>query len=120
MPCSCIHAKTSSGGQYPRRPTCTKFRPSTAPLSMSRRIGVPWEARLPSMMSAVSAWASKCTMPTLPHPWWSATAVAAGQVMEWSPPRMTGTMPRLATSPTRARMLAWPASVRPWGQWASP
>ncbi len=37
---------------------------------MSRRIGVPWEARLPSMMSAVSAWASKWTMPTLPKPWW--------------------------------------------------
>ena len=29
-------------------------------------------------------------------------------------------MPRLATSPTRARMLAWLASVWPWGQWASP
>ena len=87
---------------------------------MSRRIGVPWEARLPSMMSAVSAWASKWTMPTLPKPWWSATAVAAGQVIEWSPPRITGMMPRLATSPTLARMLAWPASVCPWGQWASP
>jgi hypothetical protein len=45
-------------------------------------MGVPCEARLPSMMSAVSAWASKWTMPTLPCPWTSATAVADGHVIE--------------------------------------
>ena len=33
-------------------------------------------------------------------------AVAAGQVMEWSPPRMMGTIRRLATSATRDLMLA--------------
>ena len=66
MPCSSIHSKVSCGGQYPRSPTWTKWVPGTAPDSISRRIGVPWLARFPSMMSAVSACASKCTMPTLP------------------------------------------------------
>ena len=49
MSCSRIQSNTSGGGQYPRRPTCTKLRPRTAPDSISRRIGVPCEARLPSM-----------------------------------------------------------------------
>ncbi len=47
MPCSSIHSKVSCGGQYPRRPTWTKWVPGTAPDSISRRIGVPWLARLP-------------------------------------------------------------------------
>ena len=41
---------------------------STAPDSMSRRIGVPWPARTPQSSFAVSAWASKWTMPMLPGP----------------------------------------------------
>ena len=36
----------------------------------------------------------------------SPLAQAAGQVMEWSPPRMMGTIRRLATSATRDLMLA--------------
>ena len=99
---TCRRAASSPAGRPGR--SC---RPGTAPDSISRRIGVPWLARLPSMMSAVSAWASKWTMPTLPYPWWSATAVAAGHVIEWSPPRMIGTMPRRAISCTRVLMLAW-------------
>ena len=91
--CSRIQAKTSGGGQYPRRPTCTKLRPRTAPDSSSRRIGVPCDARLPSIASAVSACASKCTRPRRPQPWWRATAVADGHVIEWSPPITTGTAP---------------------------
>ena len=51
--------------------------------------------------SAVSACASKWIMTTLPKPWWSATATPAGQVIEWSPPMMTGMMPRLVISRTR-------------------
>ena len=78
MSCSRIQSKTSGGGQYPRSPTCTKLRPRMAPDSISRRIGVPWECRLPSMLSAVSAWASKCSSPTWPQPYLLATAVAAG------------------------------------------
>ena len=45
---------------------------------------------------------------------------AAGHVIEWSPPMITGRMPREATSLTRARILACPAAVRPCGQCASP
>ena len=66
MPCSRIQSKTSFGGQYPRRPTCTKLRPGTTPDSMRRRIGEPCEYRLPNWLSPVSACASKCTMPRLP------------------------------------------------------
>ena len=49
---------------------------------------------------AVSAWASKWTMPMLPGRRTSATAVADGQVIEWSPPRMIGIAPVAATSRT--------------------
>ena len=41
-------------------------------------------------VGAVSAWESKWIMPTLPRPQASATAVAAGRVIEWSPPRTMG------------------------------
>ena len=44
---------------------------------MSRRIGVPWLARTPQSSLAVSAWASKWTMPMLPGRRTSAMAVAA-------------------------------------------
>ena len=97
-PCSFIHSKVSFGGQYPRSPTCTKFLPLTAPDSISRRIGVPWLARTPQASLAVSAWASKWTIPMLPGRRTSATAVAAGQVIEWSPPKMIGMAPLPATS----------------------
>ena len=100
MPCAFIHAKTSGGGQYPRSPTCTKFLPSTAPDSIRRRIGVPWPASTPQSASAVSACASKWTMPMLRGARTCATAVALGQVMEWSPPRMMGMAPLDATSST--------------------
>jgi hypothetical protein len=100
MPWSFIQRNTSTGGQYPRSPTWTKFRPLTAPDSMSRRIGVPWPASWPQSSGAVSAWASKCTMPTLPGPRISAIAVADGQVIEWSPPRTIGIAPVSATSRT--------------------
>jgi hypothetical protein len=49
---------------------------------------------------AVSAWASKWTIPMLPGRRTSAMAVAAGQVIEWSPPRMIGIAPVSATSRT--------------------
>ena len=97
-----------------------KFSPGIAPDSMSRRIGVPWLARLPCRMSPVSACASKWIITTLPCPWKSATAVAAGQVIEWSPPMMTGRMPRLATSFTRSKMAAFDSSHMPWLTMASP
>src|SRR4029077_15582779 len=57
---------------------------------MSRRIGEPWLARTPQSSFAVSAWASKWTMPMLPGRRTSATAVALGPVIEWSPPRTLG------------------------------
>ena len=63
---SSIHSRIGGSGQKPRRPTCTKFFPGTAPDSMSRRIGVPWPASAPRMSGAVSACASKWMMPTLP------------------------------------------------------
>ena len=66
---------------------------------MRRRIGEPCECRLPHELSPVSAWASKCTMPTLPGACAAATAVAAGHVIEWSPPITMGVMFRVATSP---------------------
>jgi len=87
---------------------------------MRRRIGVPWLARLPWRESAVSACASKWTIPIWPQPTAVATAVAAGQVIEWSPPRMTGKMPRSATWATRARIAACEASTSPCEQIASP
>ena len=67
--------------------------------------------------------ASVIVGPAAAHFGWARTdydrlagAVAAGHVIEWSPPRITGTMPRLATSCTRPRMLAWLTSVWPCGQ----
>jgi hypothetical protein len=76
---------------------------------------------LPSRLSAVSAWASKCTTPErCPSGRLSATAVALGQVMEWSPPMTTGTMPRRATPRTRSRIAACERSVCPCGHRASP
>ena len=97
-----------------------KRSPGIAPDSMSRRIGVPWLARLPCRMSAVSACASKWIMTTLPNPWCSATATPAGQVIEWSPPRMIGMMPRLVISRTRCSMAAFDSSHMPWLTIASP
>jgi hypothetical protein len=97
-----------------------KFLPGIAPDSMSLRIGVPWLARLPCRMSPVSACASKWIMTTSPWPWKSATAVAAGQVIEWSPPMMTGRMPRLAISLTRWWIAAFDSSHMPWLTMASP
>ncbi len=67
---------------------------------MSRRIGVPWPASTPQSSVAVSAWASKWTMPMLPGRRTSAIAVALGQVIEWSPPRTIGMAPVAATSST--------------------
>jgi hypothetical protein len=67
---------------------------------MSRRIGVPWPASTPQSSAAVSACASKWTMPMLPGRRTSATAVALGHVMEWSPPRTIGIAPVSATSRT--------------------
>ena len=65
--------------------------------SISRRIGEPWPASWPQITSgAVSAWASKWTMPMLPGWRTSATAEALGQVIEWSPPRTIGIAPVLA------------------------
>ena len=49
---------------------------------MSRRIGDPWLAIWPNVSGAVSAWASKWTIPMLPGRRTSAIAVAAGQVIE--------------------------------------
>ena len=74
--------------------------PLTAPDSISRRIGEPWLASTPQASLAVSAWASKWTIPMLPGRRTSATAVADGQVIEWSPPRMIGIAPLPATSRT--------------------
>ena len=54
---------------------------------MSRRIGEPCPASWPNESGAVSAWASKWTMPMLPGRRTSATALALGQVIEWSPPK---------------------------------
>ena len=50
--------------------------------SMSLRIGVPCPARTPQSSIAVSACASKCTMPLLPGRRTSAMAVALGHVIE--------------------------------------
>ena len=44
------------------------------PIRSRRRIGVPWPARTPQSSLAVSAWASKWTMPMLPGRRISATA----------------------------------------------
>jgi hypothetical protein len=65
---------------------------------MSRRIGVPWPLSTPQSSFAVSAWASKWTIPIEPGRRTSATAVADGHVIEWSPPRTIGIAPVLATS----------------------
>ena len=54
---------------------------------------MPWPASTPQSSFAVSAWASKWTMPMLPGRRTSATAVADGQVIEWSPPRTIGIAP---------------------------
>ena len=59
---------------------------------------MPWLASTPQPSEAVSACASKWTMPMLPGRRVSAIAVAAGQVIEWSPPRMIGMAPVPATS----------------------
>ena len=40
----------------------------------------------------------------------AATALAAGQVIEWSPPRMIGMAPVAATSSTLRKIIAWPRS----------
>ena len=83
---------------------------------MSRRIGEPCEYRLPHELSPVSAWASKCTMPTLPGGCAAATAVADGHVIEWSPPMTIGVMFRVATSPTRSRIAVCEISAIPGTQ----
>ena len=82
------------------QPDLDEVPPLTAPDSISRRIGVPWLASTPQASLAVSAWASKWTIPMLPGRRTSATAVADGQVIEWSPPRMIGIAPVPATSRT--------------------
>ena len=59
-----LDAAASSRAGRPGR-SCV---PRTAPDSISRRIGVPWPASTPQSSLAVSAWASKWTMPMLPGP----------------------------------------------------
>jgi len=49
---------------------------------MSRRIGLPWPVDTPNEVSAVSAWASKWTMPSDLGALVCATALAEGQVIE--------------------------------------
>ena len=61
------------------QPDLDEVLPLTAPDSMSRRMGVPWPASTPQSSFAVSAWASKWTMPMLPGRRTSATAVAAAR-----------------------------------------
>src|ERR1700724_3016696 len=69
---------------------------------MSLRIGVPCPYMDPNWVSAVSAWASKWTTDTRPHPTCRATPVTSGRAMVWSPPRTTGTEPaRAAPGPVR-------------------
>ena len=82
IPCSRIHSKVSRPGQYPRRPSWTKLRPSTHPSSMSRRIGVPCDSSAPHTSVPVSACASKCTRPIRRGRCVSATAATAGYVIE--------------------------------------
>ena len=54
---------------------------------------MPWPASTPQSSFAVSAWASKWTMPMLPGLRTSAMAVALGHVIEWSPPSTIGMAP---------------------------
>src|SRR5664279_2942836 len=49
--CSRIQSKTAGGGQYPRRPTCTKLRPRIAPDSMSRRVEVQQPYLAPAVLA---------------------------------------------------------------------
>ena len=67
--------------------------------------------------------ASVIVGPAAAHFGWARTdydalagAVAAGHVIEWSPPRITGTIPREAMVCTRWRMLLCDNSVWPCGQ----
>ena len=68
------------------------------------------------MLSAVSACASKCSSPTFPQPYLLATAVAAGWVIEWSPPMITGKAPARSTSVTLSSMLRCERGAWPCGQ----
>ena len=74
--------------------------PLTAPDSMSRRIGVPWLASTPQPSCGRVGVRIEVDDPDAPGRRTSAIAVAAGQVIEWSPPRMIGIAPVAATSRT--------------------
>ena len=63
-----VKAATDAGASAARRVSVFFTTVNRAPLSIRRRMGVPWPASTPCMSGAVSACASKWTMPIFPYP----------------------------------------------------
>ena len=115
-----IQSSVSGSGQYPRRPICRNRSPRTAPDSISRRIGVPCPYSEPNWVSPVSAWASKWISDSLPQPTCRAVPVASGNVIVWSPPRITGNAPPAQAAWTACSSRVSETSVSPEGISTSP
>ncbi len=87
-----------------RMPTCV-----TGACSSVRRMAHAWLCGVPMNESRRSAWASICR--TESPLCLAATAATTGGVIECSPPRMTGNLPRFTSSAATRRISAMTSSI---------
>lgn len=73
-----------------------------------------------SLVSPMSAWASKWTTEKVPGPRRPAIPRIVGQAMLWSPPSVKGMAPAATTSLTVRSRSWWARSVSPGGVGTSP
>ena len=100
IPFSRCHANSDSPGQYPTRPIWTLPAPldvAVANEAVHRR-AVRGELDVEDTPCPCRVCVSKWTRPT--RPCRCRTARTSGSVIEWSPPRITGTAPAATTWPT--------------------